>query len=277
MLLNALEQQGLSESTLVIVTSDNEPPFLNSKTTLFEPGICLPLIVRKPNSKSGVVNPNLISYIDFLPTLIDWAGAGDKVASGGKSPIRLGKSFLPILESSEILPAEKWQQQIFGSHTFHEVQNYWPTRFTRTRRFKYHRNIVWRLDFPFATDLYGSLSWEGIRNTKPPVHVGQRSLKDYIFRPKEELYDIENDPLEIHNLVDEEEYSDVSRELRKTVEAWQLETEDPWLYRDGVSVVTNQVYETEGLAIPDKWELDPENPGNRNTLLWSWLSSKTES
>jgi N-sulfoglucosamine sulfohydrolase len=277
LLLKALEQQGLSESTLVIVTSDNGPPFLNSKTTLFEPGVCLPLIVKKPNAKPGVVNPNLISYIDFLPTLIDWAGAKDKVSSGGKSPPRLGRSFLPILESSEALPAEKWQQQIFGSHTFHEVQNYWPTRFTRTARFKYHRNIAWRLDFPFATDLYGSLSWDGIRNTKPPVLVGQRPLKNYIFRPQEELYDIENDPQEIHNLVEEKEFSDVLKELRKKTEAWQLQTEDPWLYRDGVSVVTNRVYETEGLAITDKWELDLENPGNRDVPLWSWPQTKTGS
>jgi N-sulfoglucosamine sulfohydrolase len=277
LLLAALEQKGLSESTLVCVISDNGPPFINSKTTLFDAGVCLPVIVRKPGAKSGVVNPNIISYIDFLPTLLDWAGAKGRKSSNSASPPRLGQSFLPILESSERLPGDQWQQQIFGSHTFHEVQNYWPTRYTRTARFKYHRNIAWRLDFPFATDLYGSLSWEGIRNTKPPVTVGTRPFKDYIFRPQEELYDLEHDPQEVRNLAGVTEFAEVLKDCREKTEAWQLQTQDPWLYRDGVSVVCNQVYAHEGLQIPDRMEVDVENPGNCDVRLWPWPATDPKS
>ena len=118
LLLAALEQRDLSESTLVCVISDNEPPFINSKTTLFDAGVSLPVIVRKPGAKSGVVNPNIISYIDFLPTLLDWAGAKDRKSSNATSQTRLGQSFLPILESSDRLPGDQWQQQNFGSHTY---------------------------------------------------------------------------------------------------------------------------------------------------------------
>lgn len=45
----------------------------------------------------------------------------------------------------------------------------------------------------------GSLTWEGIRNTNPPM-LGSRSLKSYLQRPAEELYDLEADPEEVKNL-----------------------------------------------------------------------------
>ncbi|CZR58869.1 related to N-sulphoglucosamine sulphohydrolase precursor [Phialocephala subalpina] len=270
LILQALERQGLADSTMVCFVSDNGPPFMNSKTTLYDAGIRLPVIIRTPNhSNPGTVNPNMISYIDFLPTLLDWAGApGHETPSKTNSPPRLGKSFLPILESSTVLPESGWQHHVFGSHTFHEVQNYWPTRFLRTRRYKYHRNLAWRLDFPFATDIYGSLSWEGIRNTPPPVMVGSRPLKNYIWRPAEELYDLENDPQEVKNLAGEKEYEELMKELRAKLENWQLETKDLWLYRDGVSVVINEHHREAGLRIPDRFEIDVERPGNRDVESW---------
>ncbi|KFX96154.1 hypothetical protein O988_05442 [Pseudogymnoascus sp. VKM F-3808] len=270
LILDALERQGLSDSTIVCFVSDNGAPFINSKTTLYDAGIRLPVIVRTPQSKGGVVSPNMVSYIDFFPTLLDWAGAnGYKLSENGRSPPRLGTSFLPILNTTEILPEEQWQHHVFGSHTFHEVQNYWPTRYLRSRRYKYHRNLAWRLDFPFASDMYGSLSWDGIRNTPPPVMLGPRSLKNYIWRPQEELYDLEKDPQEVNNLALNKEYEDTVREYRAKLEAWQLKTNDAWLYRDSVSVAMNQHHIDAGLKIPDRFEIDVDNPGNRGVACWS--------
>lgn len=69
----------------------------------------------------------------------------------------------------------------------------------RGRRYKYHRNVCWRLDFPFAMDLYASLSFQAMRNSgdapkEKPAMVGQCTMKDYIFRPPQELYDLDDDP-----------------------------------------------------------------------------------
>ena len=214
-LMEALERQGLADDTLVIFTTDNRPQFINAKTTLYDSGTCLPLLVRRPGAKAGLVNPNMVSFIDMLPTFLDWTGlplddstcnldstvGAQQPGSGvnhakARSPNRLGVSFLPILETCDNLPADKWQQPVFGSH---ELQNYWPTRVMRDRRFKYHRNIAWRLDFPFASDLYASYKFEGMKNSGT-VMVEQRTLKDYLFRPDKELFDLENDPDEIRNL-----------------------------------------------------------------------------
>jgi len=269
---DALERQDLLDSTLLIFTSDNGPPFINSKTTLYDAGIHLPLIVRQPNAKPGLVNPNMVSFVDILPTLLDWAGLDSMLKTpDSKSPPRRGRSFLPILQSEELLDESKWPHHVFGSHTFHEVQNYWPTRILRTRRYKYHRNIAWRLDFPFAADLYASVAFEGMRNMTPPVMIGQRSLKDYIFRPSEELYDLEIDPDEVRNLAGEEKYQGLLLQFRESVSEWQRVTKDLWLYRDGQSVTVNARYAKDGLQIPDRLDFDVDNPGTKGVQMTKYL------
>ncbi|KAF2480921.1 alkaline-phosphatase-like protein [Neohortaea acidophila] len=275
-ILEALQKRGLDKSTLVVFVSDNGAPFINSKTTMYESGIRLPLIIRQPGQKAGVVNPNMVSFLDILPTCLAWAGRKDdlKTPISYRSPKRLGDSILPILNASEILPAHKWKQHVFGSHTFHEVSNYWPTRYLRTHRYKYHRNIAYKLDFPFAGDLYYSLSWEGYRNQDGPVKIGKRPLQDYIFRTPESLYDLEKDPEEVHNLAYEDEYQDLVKEFRGKMEAWQYETRDSWLYRDGIAVVTLEHFMELGLEVPDRWEFDPKNPGSKHVPIWHPPKSK---
>ncbi|KAK0789796.1 hypothetical protein LTS02_008918 [Friedmanniomyces endolithicus] len=269
----ALERQGLLESTLIVFTSDNGPPFVNSKTTLYDAGIHLPLIVRQPGAKAGTVNSNMISFVDILPTLLDWANVPLNTQISNRdnklpaSPPRHGRSFLPILKCTDLLSDSKWQHHVFGSHTFHEMQNYWPTRVLRTRRYKYHRNVAWRLDFPFAGDLYASASFEGIRNMEPPVMIGRRKLKDYIFRPSEELYDLEVDPDEIHNLAGDKEHEVLLLECRERVSEWQTQTKDLWLYRDGQSLTVLGRYAKDGLQVPERLDFDVERPGTRGVEM----------
>lgn len=270
--LEKLEASGLADDTLVVFLSDNGPPFLNSKTTLYDAGIHLPFIVRNLKaSVKGIENPNLISYVDIFPTFQDWSGQTYTLTSDTPhAPKELaGQSFLPILERSTLLPEGAWRHHIFGSHTFHESTNYWPTRILRTRKYKYHRNVAWRLDFPFSADLYGSLTWDGIRHSQPKgkegdIKVGQRKLEDYIFRPPEELYDLENDPLELSNLALEDGNRGLLLEMRGRLEKWQEDTLDPWLYRDGVSKRFIQHHLDAGMIVPDRFDLDLENVRVRN-------------
>jgi N-sulfoglucosamine sulfohydrolase len=265
-ILDNLEKQGLADSTLVIITADNGPPFINAKTTLYDSGTCLPFMIRDPRLVAqgiqGLVNPNMVSFLDILPTMLDYAGLPLDLRTKKLSPDRLGRSILPILGRTDVVAESEWPQHIFGSHTYHERANYWPTRVLRTRKWKYHRNVAWRLDFPFATDLYSSLSFEGMRNMQTPVFIGKRSLRDYIFRPAECLYNLENDPLELNNLAGDPAHKETLTELRKRLEAWQRKTEDIWLYKDGQSVKGLEVWlGTDEMMMPDRCDFDVDQPG----------------
>ena len=116
-------------------------------------------------------------------------------------------------------------------------------------------------------DLYASLSLEGMRNgghpeASKPAMVGQRKLKDYIFRPPEELYALETDPAEVNNLAKNPEYKGKLLEMRAALEQWQNETQDVWLWKDSTSLwrYRSHGYHREGLRIPDRMDFDVDNP-----------------
>jgi N-sulfoglucosamine sulfohydrolase len=220
-LLDALAKSGKADSTLVIFLSDNGPPFPGAKTTLYDPGMRLPLIVRSPAAaKRGLTTSAMASWVDVAPTILDWAGV--------KPPTEMpGRSLLPVL--GEESPAG-WDS-VFASHCFHEITNYYPMRVIRTRKYKYILNIAHRLEFSFASDLFGSRTWQAVLAGNLTTY-GKRSVADYIRRPKEELYDLEADPDEVKNLTGNPKLAAVLTDLRAKVRTMREKTRDPWLHKD---------------------------------------------
>ncbi|MBX3415642.1 MAG: sulfatase [Pirellulales bacterium] len=220
-LLEVLEQTGHADDTLVLFLSDNGMPWPGAKTTLYEPGMHLPLIVRDPaQKKRGVVTRALVSWTDLTPTILDYAGA-----EGPKYPLH-GRSFRPVLDQEE--PAG-WDE-VFGSHTFHEVTMYYPMRVLRTPRYKCLLNLAHTLPFPFASDLYGSPTWQGVL-ARGDQKYGRRLVADYVMRPRLELYDLESDPGELENLAERPEHQQTLAQLTGRLRQWQESTRDPWLIK----------------------------------------------
>src|SRR5262249_17660909 len=120
MLLDVLKKAGRDRDTLVIFLSDNGIPFPGAKTTLYDAGIRLPLIVASPTAKkTGVVNTAMVSWVDVLPTILDWAGVtppkpGKAKGKGAAAPALQGRSFLPVLEEE----APKGWDEVYASHSF---------------------------------------------------------------------------------------------------------------------------------------------------------------
>lgn len=133
MILENLKKRNLLEDTLIFFTSDNGPPFINAKTTLFESGTCLPFIVRDPRvvakGVKGIANPNMVSFIDILPTMLDFCGLPSDLRVNDLSPPRRGRSILPIIDRADVAPESEWQHQIWGSHSYHQRVSSDATRF----------------------------------------------------------------------------------------------------------------------------------------------------
>lgn len=217
-LVQALKTTGHYDDTLILVLSDNGAPFPGAKTTLYEPGTHLPLIVRHPEqTQRGVVSNDLVSWVDIVPTVLEWTGAKPP-----KYPLH-GRSMLPSLAGK---PDES-RQEVYFSHSFHEVTMYYPMRGIRTRKYKCLFNIAHPLPFPSAADLWGSPTWQATLTNKVERY-GERLTRDYLQRPKFELYDLEQDPGETANLANNKEYGTVLADLLGKIEQWQKTTGDPW-------------------------------------------------
>ncbi|MGH9628989.1 MAG: sulfatase family protein, partial [Bryobacteraceae bacterium] len=223
MMFDMLRETGLLDNTLVIFMSDNGMPFPNAKTNLYEGGIHLPLIVRSPDQKKrGLVNNAMIHWTDICPTALDWAGAALP-----EYPLH-GRSFLPILEQEN---AADWDQ-VYLSHTFHEITMSYPIRGVRTRRYKYLRNLFPELEFPHASDLWASATWQSVIRQGETAALGGRTAAKYLHRSAEELYDLEADPGELNNLALNAGHRQTLHKLRAQVNDFRKRTKDPWLIND---------------------------------------------
>lgn len=220
-LTQILKKSGKYENTLMIYISDNGFAFPEAKTTLYEDGMRLPCIVRSPfhNKLGGVCNA-MMNWADITPTILDFADAMPEDIDFN------GRSFRSVIDEDE---PEGWDE-VYASHTFHEVTMYYPMRVVRTRKYKFIWNIAHPLEYPFASDLWNSSTWQSVEKYEL-THFGKRSVDAYLHRPRFELYNLENDPHEINNLAEKPEYATVVEDLKRKLKSFQKETNDPWILK----------------------------------------------
>jgi len=240
-LFGHLKDAGVWDNTLIIYISDNGIAFPGAKTTIYQPGINLPCLVKNVGeSNKGTTTNALINWADLTPTLLDMAGvlpaAERKLKERYESEEEdifttinesfHGRSFKPVLENTEI---DGWDET-YASHTFHEITMYYPMRTVLNRKYKLIWNIAWQLPYPSSTDLWASSTWQLALKDGNGMYAG-RSIEDYMQRPKFELFDLENDPWETRNLAELPAYKEDLELLKKKLYAFQERTNDPWILK----------------------------------------------
>jgi len=108
---------------------------------------------------------------------------------------------------------------------------YYPMRVVRDDSYKLIWNIASGLPYPFASDLWAASSWQAQYRKGLDAPYGQRTVGQYIHRPKFELYDIRNDPNETTNLADSPGHADVLSRYQEKLKAFQKEMDDPWIMK----------------------------------------------
>jgi N-sulfoglucosamine sulfohydrolase len=206
-ILDALEQQGLAENTLILCTTDHGIAFPGHKCNLTDRGIGVVLILRGPGGFSGGKAVDaMISHVDIFPTLCDLLGI--------EPPDWLqGKSILPLIRGE----AQEINEAIFAEVTYHAA--YEPQRCMRTHRWKYIRRygeqltpVLPNCDDSLSKDAWLEQGWQGR------------------IVPQEQLYDLIFDPGETANLADDYTLQPVLDEMRARLAHWMHETDDPLLH-----------------------------------------------
>jgi N-sulfoglucosamine sulfohydrolase len=140
-LFNILKEEGSWDNTVILYLSDNGIAFHGAKTNLYDPAMRLPFIVKMPGGdNSGTLTDAMVTWADLTPTILDMAGALDKELeyrknlpekSSWASPQDYfhGRTFLPVLGDTDA----GGYDEIFASHTFHEITMYYPMRVVENR------------------------------------------------------------------------------------------------------------------------------------------------
>lgn len=206
--LGAIASSELTENTIMIFTVDHGIPFTHAKVTLYDPGIEVALIMRVPGAEKGVTRKEMVSNVDVLPTLLDMIGL--------PIPGNLhGRSFKGLITGEAYAPRDT----VFAEKTYHTY--YDPMRCIRTER--------WKLIANFENAPWQETSPDYRNNAKSYVETSLALDPQMMYHPPIELFDLQKDPNEQHNLADDPEHASVRNDLIRRLRKWMEETHDPLL------------------------------------------------
>ena len=209
--IDALKRDGHYDSTLVILFSDHGYRLHRHKQFLYEGGIHMPLIVAGPGVAAGQVREDLISGVDI--------SAASLVAAGIKLPETMeGRDFL----------ADDYQAHRYivsardrCDYTIEKI------RAVISPQFKYLKNYL--PDRPFMQASYKD-SWPVSRRLRELMAAGELNQTQLLFfgatKQPEELFDLMNDPHEIHNLAADPAFATELQKHRDMLAEWVAKTGD---------------------------------------------------
>lgn len=209
LLLDTLTETGLDRSTWVVFMTDHGPALPRAKSTLYDAGTGIAMIVRPPTGSPVPphVYDELFSGVDLVPTLLDLLGV--RVPADVEGLSHAAGLLAPAATDRPV------RTEVYSTKTYHD--SFDPIRAIRTKEFSYIENYASRplLDLP----------WD-IADSAPGAIVGPNSTSP---RPDRELYDLRTDPGESENLLGAvlgAEVEEIARDLALRLNDWRQKTND---------------------------------------------------
>lgn len=231
-MLELLERDGLADNTVVVVMADHGRAMVRGKQWPYDSGLHIPLIIYWPEGveapsqyEAGTVSDRLISAIDITATTLAIAGIDKPEQMQGRvflgpqaEPPRL-YTFAGRDRGDETVD----RIRTVRSNRYRYIRNYYPERpFLQLNRYKETSYpTIWVLR---SLHREGKLTPEQARLLAPT-------------RPREELYDLLNDPYEVHNLAGSEAHQEILRNLRERLDRWVEETDDQGRFPEDPAVI----------------------------------------
>jgi arylsulfatase A-like enzyme len=217
-LMAAIDRLGYREDTIIIFTTDHGIHGPRSKTTLYDRGVEIACLISLPHkAHAGLVVDHLMQNIDLAPTVLESAGVDVPAEMNGKS-------FWPLLNGTDYTPHDA----IVVERNYHAL-DYDPIRALRTKDFHYIRNFdttTRRQCKPYEITNLKQLSQEDLDYTE---------AKPILFKEPEELYSIDHDVDEFHNLAKDKSHAKIKKYLSEYLDQWMIDFKDPLL--DGVIAI----------------------------------------
>lgn len=268
--MEALENSEMMENTLVIFLSDHGMPFPFAKSCVYDNGLRTPLILSWPGhfEPGSVVDDVLISTIDLMPTILEAANLD--IPEGLDYQ---GFSLLSMLEGADVQ-----RSFVFGNFDENAQGIPRPSRGVISSRWNYTFNAWGTGSYPFRSATLEHRSFKTMQRVSQRDEELADRVNVLLYRPVEELYDLENDPDCLNNLVADPAFGDILSEMREALGLHMSETGDYLLSafearEDPESlnqIMETQLEEAEVRASLLKWKRwkNMAGPTKSNTLLF---------
>jgi arylsulfatase A-like enzyme len=222
--LARLERDGLAKNTIVVVSSDHGPLF-RGKQFLYDGGIHIPLMIRFPDGKgAGTVDDRFVSAVDYLPTMCGFAGI--KLPAGASDGLDI---FAPGATPREHVFVLRDRMDISVDRM----------RGVRTKQFKYIRNYYPMIPYmqhnPYKEDNYPT--WNLVKQwNKEGKLTKEQALFASATKPVEELFDLQADPDEVHNLALQPSRHETLQKFRALVDQFVKENDARYFAEDSLDI-----------------------------------------
>ncbi len=224
-LLEALDEAGLAERTLVVFLSDHGMPFPFAKGNLWRHSTRTPLIVRWPGvaAPGAVDREHLLGGVDLAPTLLEAVGLPPLAGQDGRS-------FAPLLRGAR----QEGREYVFtqlNTVLARDSDEKFTMRAVEDRRFGYIWNGWSDGEDVMVTGTLSGQTFQAMQRAARDDDAIALRVEHYLQRVPEELYDYESDPDALHNRIHDPELREVADRLRARLLAQLEESADPKLER----------------------------------------------
>lgn len=214
--LAVMERRELLDNTIVVFLGDNGAALPHGKGSLYDPGSNVPCIIHGPGIIKSTESRNLLSGEDVAPTLLEAAGLSIPKAMSGVS-------FWSLVTGADYQP-RPYVYIERGPHGSAPVSvnmsssGYDLGRAVRSDRFKFIYNCTPWLPYS-PVDSASGPAWTAMKKQNEEGILAEQWKAAYftVPRPVYELYDLESDSSELHNLAGEPEFAEFEDQLRRAL------------------------------------------------------------
>lgn len=217
MLMDVMAAQGHAGDTLVIFIGDHGPPFARGKTTVYESGVRVPFIVQWPGVSQSMTSKAMVSTVDVLPTILE--------AVGQPIPEYVqGRSLRPVVSDADA----PWREYLVAEFHNHGLRPFYPRRAIRDSRYKLIHNLLAGKAQP-SRSIDACPAYEISREARYAGSDVRKAFDVFADPPEFELYDLENDPIEFHNLSADPAHKEALERMKAALLEWRASMNDPFL------------------------------------------------
>lgn len=204
-----LKEDGLYKNTIIFFYSDHGDGMPYFKREMYDRGLKVPLLIKAPFLEAGTQTDELVSFVDFGPTLLSLAGVQIPETMQGQA--FLGKQKAQprnyVFAARDRMDSEYERVRAVSDGRFKYIRNFMPEK-------PNYQNIRYRLSNPLMVHLL-DLHEKGLLDKSQDRWFAQS-------KPLEELYDTQSDPWEFVNLAQDPKHAEKLAELRLAHEEWLL-------------------------------------------------------
>lgn len=213
-ILQRLQDEGLTQNTVVIFSGDNGRCHVRDKQFLYDGGIHVPLLIRWPGGvKAGQINTDLVSAIDVSATILQLAGIPHPTHLDGQvlwGPGARKRDY--IIAARDRMDETVDKMRCVRDKRYKYIKNYLPERpYMQPNNYKETEYPMW--------NLLKELNQAGKLTPAQALFVAPT-------KPAEELYDITTDPDELRNLAGNSRYRKTLNQMRSRLADWVATTND---------------------------------------------------